>query len=107
MLQKLVINTVPPTRMVGTDRRGDLAASALPGARPDRLPDFDQVPVGVANVAAELASSIDRRREELRPAGAPLVVDGLDVRDAYVEEAADVVGISWRLERDGRLVVGG
>jgi hypothetical protein len=49
------------------------------------LPDLDQVPVGIADVAAELASSIDGLREELRPAGAPFVVGRPDVRDPYVE----------------------
>ena len=33
--------------------------------------------------------------------------DGVDVGDAGVEEAADLVVIVWRLERHHRVVVGG
>jgi hypothetical protein len=65
------------------------------------------VAVRIADIAADLGLMLSWRRQELGPARAPLGVDGLDVRDPDVEEAADPVGIGWRLEGDGRLVVGG
>jgi hypothetical protein len=34
-------------------------------------------------------------------------VHGLDVCDPDIEEAADPVGVAWRLKGDRRLVVGG
>ncbi len=73
----------------------------------DELADFDQVAVGVAHVAADLAAAVDRRGEELRAAGAPLLVGGVDVGDADVEEAGDMSGIRGRLEGDAGLVIGG
>src|SRR5262249_43976616 len=71
------------------------------------LPDFDQVAVGVAEVAAGFLSAVDWRCEEVGASFAPGLVDGLDVGDADVEEAADVIGIAGRLECDAWLVVGG
>src|SRR5436190_7045636 len=52
-----------------------------------RLADLDQVPVRVAEVAADLTSVVHRRGEELGTAGAPVGVDSLDVRHTDVEEA--------------------
>src|SRR4029077_20087513 len=73
---------------------------------PSRLADLYQVPVGVAGVAADLASMVLRRREELGAAPAPVRVGLLHVRDADVEEAAHPVWVRRGLERDGWLVVG-
>src|SRR5215469_5593599 len=70
------------------------------------LPDFDQMTVGIADVAALLVLVLFRRRQELGTAGAPFGVYGLDVFDPDIEEAADPVGIGWRLQGDRRLVVG-
>jgi hypothetical protein len=47
-----------------------------------------------------------RRRQELGTPGTPFGVHGLDVFDPDIEEAADPVGIAWRLQDDRRLVVG-
>src|ERR1700759_1955952 len=74
-----------------------------PGKR--RLTDLDDVAVGIADVAADLRLVLLRRRQELRAAGAPVGVDGLDVGDADVLEGADRVGVGGRREWDGRLVV--
>ena len=71
------------------------------------LPHFDQVAVGIADVAAGLVLVLFRRGQELGAAGAPLGVHGLNVLDPDVEEAADPVGVARRLQGDGRLVVGG
>jgi hypothetical protein len=70
------------------------------------LPDFDQMTVGVADVAAGLVLVLFGWCQELRAPGAPFGVYSLDVFDADVEEAADPVGIAWRLQRHRRLVVG-
>src|SRR5690348_3145070 len=61
--------------------------------------------VGVAHVTADLSAAVDRQREEVGAAFAPGVVGAVDVGDANVEEAGDAVGVLWRLECDGRLVV--
>ena len=70
------------------------------------LPHFDQMTVGIADVAADLVLVLFRRRQELSTPGAPFGVHGLDVFDPDIEEAADPVGIAWRLQGDRRLVVG-
>src|ERR671923_151504 len=69
------------------------------------LTDLDQVPVRIAEIAADLGAAVLRRREELRSAGAPVGIDLLDVRDADVEKAAHPIQVGRRLERDRRLVV--
>src|SRR5271169_7064603 len=65
------------------------------------------VTVGITDVAALLVLVLFRRRQELSTPGAPFGVHGLDVFDPDIEEAADPVGIAWRLQRDRGLVVGG
>jgi hypothetical protein len=64
------------------------------------LPHFDQVTVGIADVAAFLVLVLFRRGQELRAPGAPFGVHGLDVLDPDIEEAADPVGIARRLQND-------
>src|SRR5437660_4139576 len=51
-----------------------------------RLADLDEISVWVSHVAANLRSSIDRRRHELRPLRLPLLVAGPDVSDSQVHE---------------------
>jgi hypothetical protein len=70
------------------------------------LPDFDQVTIGIADIAALLVLVLFRRRQEFSTPGAPLGVHGLDVLDPDVEEAADPVGITRRLQDDRGLVIG-
>jgi hypothetical protein len=55
------------------------------------LTDLDQVPIRIAEIAADLGAAILRRREELRSPRAPVGIDLLDVRDADVEKAAYAV----------------
>ena len=69
------------------------------------LSDFDDVSVGIADVAADLVLVLFGRRQEFRATGAPFGVHGRDVFDPDIQEAADPVGIAWRLQRDRRLVV--
>jgi len=71
------------------------------------LPDLDDVPIGISDVATDLVLVLLRRRQELRAPGAPFGVHGVDVRDPDIEEAADPVGVAWRLKGDRGLVVGG
>src|SRR5579871_6273360 len=72
-----------------------------------RLPDLDDVTIGVSDVATDLIRVLLWRRQELRTPGAPFGVHGVDVDDPDIEEAADPVGVPWRLESDCGLVVGG
>src|SRR5579863_10558283 len=62
--------------------------------------------VGIADVAADLVLVLFRRRQELSAPGAPFGVNGCDVLDPDIEEAADPVRIARRLQADLRLVVG-
>ena len=64
------------------------------------LPHFDQMTVGIADVATDLVLVLFRRRQEFRTSGAPFGVHGLDVCDPDIEEAADPVGIARRLQGD-------
>ena len=70
----------------------------------DELADLDQVPVGIAHVTPDLDTAVDWRCQKLRPAGAPLFVNGANVGDTDVQEPRCVIGIRGRLERDVRLV---
>src|SRR5271169_349764 len=70
------------------------------------LPHFDQMTVGIADVAALLELVLFRRRQEFSTPGAPFGVHGLDVFNPDIKEAADPVGITRRLQDDRRLVVG-
>ena len=62
------------------------------------LAHFDQVTVGIADVAAPLVRVLFRRRQELSAPGAPFGVRGLDILDPDVEEAADPVRVARRLQ---------
>ena len=70
------------------------------------LSHLDQITIRVADVATDLVLVLLRRRQELSTTGAPFGVHGLDVLDPDVEEAADPVGVAWRLQGDRGLVVG-
>jgi hypothetical protein len=62
--------------------------------------------VRIADVAALLVLVLFRRRQKLSTPGAPFGVHSLDVFDPDIEEAADPVGITRRLQDDRGLVVG-
>jgi hypothetical protein len=68
------------------------------------LTDFDQVAVRVAQVAADLRLAVNRRRQELRAFGFPLLIAGLDVRDPQVEEDRGRVAGLVVSDGDARLV---
>jgi hypothetical protein len=73
---------------------------------PLRLPDLDQMPIGVADVAADSSSRSIGGCEELRAAATPLFIQRLHVGHAEVEERACPIGARWGLEDDRRLVGG-
>ena len=50
--------------------------------------DFDDVTVGISDVATDLVLVLLRRRQGLRAPGAPFVIHGVDVCDPDIEEAA-------------------
>src|SRR5580704_4863132 len=62
------------------------------------LPDLDDVPVGISDVATDLVLVLLRWRQELRAPGAPFGVHGVDVGDPDIQETADSVGVAWRLK---------
>src|SRR5579863_9172605 len=67
------------------------------------LPDLDNVTVRIAYVAAYLAVLGDRRCEELGSAAFPQFVAGLNIRDAEIHKAVDVIRVGGA-ERYRRLV---
>jgi hypothetical protein len=69
-------------------------------------PHLDQVAVRIADIAADFGFTRDRWREKLGAPRAPVLVHRLDVRNSDIEEAADPIWVTGRLQDDGRLVVG-
>jgi len=69
------------------------------------LADLNEMSVRVPDVRTDLAPVILRLRKELGALGRPFGVDLLDVRDTDVEESAGTVGVGWRREGHGWLVV--
>jgi hypothetical protein len=65
------------------------------------------VSVRVADIASDLSPAVLWRCEELGASRAPLLIDGLNIGDANVEEAARAVEVRRRFEDDGRLVLRG
>src|SRR4029453_773076 len=76
------------------------------GGHAGRLADLDQVPVGVAQVAADLPAVDLGWGEELGPPRAPLLIDGLDIGHPEVEEGAGPSGIGRWFQHDLGLVIG-
>jgi hypothetical protein len=68
---------------------------------PHRLSHLDQVTVGVAHVAADFLSAVDRRRQKLGSAGAPQLAHGADGGDWDVQKARHTTGIRGRSCRQG------
>src|SRR5919199_6730863 len=89
-----------------TGPRIDSIAARRSGGHAGRLADLDQVAVGVAHVAADLPAVDLGWGEELGPAGAPLLVGGLDVGHPEVEEGAGPSWIGRWLQDDLGFVIG-
>jgi len=66
------------------------------------LADLDEVPVGIAHVAAPFPAVgiLQRLRKEDRALVAPLFVARPDVGNTQIEEAIDSVEIRWCFEND-------
>ena len=69
------------------------------------LPHFDQMTVGIADVANASRTGAVSAASGIEHPGAPFGVYGIDVFDPDIE-AVDPVGIAWRLQGDRRLIVG-
>jgi hypothetical protein len=70
------------------------------------LSDFDDVTVGIADVAPNLAVFRNRLREELRPSTLPKSVARSNIRHADIHEAAHLIRVGEDTERHRRLVRG-
>ena len=70
------------------------------------LPHFDQMTVGDRGCSNGSRTGGVSARQELSTRALQIGVQGLDVFDPDIEEAADPVAIAWRLEGDRRLGVG-
>src|SRR5271169_2570790 len=57
------------------------------------LSDLDNISVRIADVAARLAVLGDRLRDELRSSTLPQVIAGLNIRDAEIHKAVDVIRV--------------
>src|SRR5271154_903428 len=69
------------------------------------LSDLDDVTVRVTDVAANLAVLGNRRSEELGSPAFPQFVARLDIRNAEIHKAVDVIRV-WHAERHRGLVRG-
>jgi len=69
------------------------------------LSDFDDIAVGIADVAAYLPILRDRRRDELRSSTFPKFVARLNIRNPEIHKAIDVIRVG-DAERDRRLIRG-
>src|ERR1700729_4189535 len=110
---------MPPVPMIAVVM---MKASALSGAslrlarwplirepispRVRRLPHFDQMAIGIADITTGLVLVLLRWRQEFRTARLPFGVHGGHVRHSYIEETADPVGVGGRFKGDLRLVIG-
>ncbi len=70
------------------------------------MADLDQMPVGIAQVAADLLAMILGRREERRAFRAPVAVNGMNVGDTDVERATKHLFILRRRDDNLGLIVG-
>src|SRR5258706_7315736 len=93
-----------PARVRSSRSGWELTASRA--WRGGALADLDEVAVGVADVCADLAAVVFGLGEELGSSGRPDLRCRGDVRDADVEEGADLGGGGRRGERDRGFVVG-
>src|ERR1700724_853725 len=69
------------------------------------LPDLDNVTVRIADVAARLAVLGDRLRDELRSSTFPQFIARLNIRNAEIHKAVDVIRVG-DAERYRRLIRG-
>jgi hypothetical protein len=60
------------------------------------LTHFDQVAIGVAHAAADLAATIGRRSQKFRFVCAPPLINGRDVGNTDVQETQGMSGIGYQ-----------
>ena len=73
------------------------AGTAVSDAR-IALPDFDNIAIRIANVAAGLAVFGLWLRDKLRSPASPLFIAGLNICNADIHKAADFIGIGGDAE---------
>src|SRR5580700_10580543 len=71
------------------------------------LSDLDNVSVWIADVAANLTVLGNWLRDELSSSTFPLFIAGLNIRNADIHKAADLIRVGGDAERYRRLVRGG
>src|SRR6266511_1773671 len=110
---------MPPVPMIGVvmvensaPSRSSLRLARWPligepiSPRVRRLSHFDQVTIGITEVATDLVLVLLRGRQELSTPRAPFGVHRLHVLDPDVDEAAHPIWVAGHLQGDLRLVVG-
>src|ERR1700677_1072995 len=90
-----------PQRLKSASHPGRASTVDLIGA----LPDLDDITVRIADVAAYLAVFRNRRRDELAPPTLPQFIAGLNIRNAEIHKAVEVIRVG-DAERYRRLVRG-
>src|SRR5580698_15845 len=86
------------------DRRIPRPAKSAVGEFRLALPDFYNIAVGIADVAARLAVFVFRLGDERGAAAFPLRIVNLNLRDADIHEAAHLIGVGRNAEYHRRLV---
>src|SRR5277367_3543791 len=81
------------------------SAASLTVGEVGALSDFDNISVRIADVAAYLAILGDRRRDELGPSTFPQFIARLNIRNAEIHKAGDVIRVG-DAERYRRLIRG-
>src|SRR6266513_4260370 len=73
---------------------------------PGDLADFDEVPIRVTDIGANLSPVVLGLGQELGAFGRPFLVSLLDVGDPDVHKGAGAVRVLWGFDSDGGLVIG-
>src|SRR5271165_899403 len=94
-----------PWELVGGRTQWPVIGHPVP-LRVRGLPHFDQMTIGITDVATDLVLVLFRGRQELSTPRAPFGVHRLHVLDPDVDEAAHPIRVAGRLQGDLRLVVG-
>src|ERR1700688_2193622 len=71
------------------------------------LPDFDDIAVGIADVAAYLAVLLYRLGNELGSSTFPQFIARLNIRNTNIHKAADFIRVGEGAQRYRRLIRGG
>src|SRR3954471_14532807 len=80
--------------LIPSDNRMACSGRRTPASRQGRLTDLNEIAVRITDVAADLGFMLLGRGQELCPPPAPFRVDGLNVGNPDVEEAADKIRVT-------------